>query len=118
MKPSDVGQLKLSTPVWVWIVRVARGRWWPGAVERIETAGGVPNVKVRFETFLRGQTEQPITVGFITVPMRRLERRDVNQKGADRPRFTPSSLLRIPEKPAVGASPPAIRGDSRHSGET
>jgi hypothetical protein len=41
-----------------------------------------------------------VKVGFITAPMRRLERRDVRLKGEDRPRLVPTSRLRTPEKPA------------------
>ena len=38
MKPSEVKELKLAAPVWVWIVWFGKGRWWPGTVERIETS--------------------------------------------------------------------------------
>lgn len=114
MKPSEVEELEPGATVWVWVVRFGTGRWWPGAVEQIETTNGMPNVKVRFETFLPGRT-QPITVGFVMVPMRRLERRNINKRGVDRPRFTPSSLLRSPETPIAEASL-TVHGGSRHSG--
>ncbi len=113
MKPSDVDQLKLGTPVWVWIVRFGTGRWWPGTVEEIETTNGLLSVKIRFQTFLLRQPDAPITVGFVTVPMRRLERRDIDKKGVDRPRFTPSSILRSPEAPIAADAPPALQGDYR-----
>ena len=102
MKPSEVKELRLAAPVWVWIVRFGKGRWWPGTVERIETTNGLPLVKVRFESFSRSRhrTDPPVTVGLITAPMRRLERRDISLKGEDRPRFVPTSRLRTPEKPA------------------
>ena len=102
MEPSEVKELKLAAPVWVWIVWLGKGRWWPGTVDRIETAYGLPLVEVRFESFSlsRHRTHPPVRVGLITAPMRRLERRDVNVNGADRPRFVPASRLRTPEKPA------------------
>src|ERR1700687_3824831 len=80
MKPSEVKQLKLGTPVWVWIVRFGRGRWWFGTVEGIETIMGLPHIKVRFESFspTRHRSDPPVTVGFVTARMRRLERRDVS----------------------------------------
>ena len=42
MKPSEVKELKLAAPVWVWIVYFGKGRWWPGTVEEIETTKGLP----------------------------------------------------------------------------
>src|ERR1700691_6778684 len=102
MKPSDVKKLTLGAPVWVWIVWFGKGRWWPGTVESIETTNGLPLVKVMFESFSPSQhrADPPVTVGLITTPMRRLELRDINVKGSDRPRFVPTSRLRAPEKPA------------------
>jgi len=117
MKPSEVKELGLAAPVWVWIVRFGKGRWWPGTVERIETTNGLPLVEVRFESFSlsRHRTDPPVTVGFIAAPMRRLERRDIGVKGGDRPRFVPTSRLRTPEmpNPTPGLSP--IEADSRIS---
>lgn len=110
MKPSEVNELKLGTPVWVWIVRFGKARWWPGVVEGIEMANGLPDINVRTEP--RRRTEPPVTVGFVTEPMRRLERRDITVNGSDRPRFVPISRLRKPEIPAP--SPP----DSRVSSES
>ena len=102
MKPDEVTQLELAAPVWVWIVRFDRGRWWPGTAERVQITKGMPLVVVRFEPFRLGRhrSDPPITVGFITAPMRRLERRDPCANGADRPRFVPVSRLRSPEMPA------------------
>jgi hypothetical protein len=102
MKPSEVKELKLAAPVWVWIVYFGKGRWWPGTVEKIETKYGLPLVEVRFESFSRSRyrTDLPVKVGLITAPMRRLERRDVSVNGSDRPRFVPASRLRTPEQPA------------------
>jgi hypothetical protein len=120
MKPSEVKELKLATPVWVWIVRFAKGRWWPGTVEGIETANGLPFVKVRFESFSlsRNRTDPPVTIGLITAPMRRLELRDISVKGSDRPRFVPTSRLRTPEKPAPANGLSIVEADSRVSSES
>jgi len=119
MKPSEVKELKLTAPVWVWIVRFGTGRWWPGTVEGIETTNGLPRVEVRFESFWRSRnrTDPPVTVGFITAPMRRLERRDLSVKGADRPRFVPASRLQTPEIPAPLHDLRLVEADSRVSSE-
>lgn len=100
MKPSEVKKLKRAAPVWVWLVRFGKGRWWPGTVEEIGTANGLPLVTVRFESFSlsRHHIDPPVTLGFISVPMRRLELRDINVDSSDRPRFTPASRLRMPER--------------------
>src|SRR5229473_6925712 len=98
MEPSEVKELKLAAPVWVWIVRFGKGRWWPGTIEGIETKNGLPLVIIRFESFCRSRhrTDPPITVGLVTAPMRHLERRDIGLRGEDRPRFVPTSRLRTP----------------------
>src|SRR5713226_7486194 len=102
MNPSDVKELRIGAPVWVWIVRFGTGRWWPGKVEAIETKNDLPPVKVRFESFSRSRhrIDPPVTVGLVTAPMRRLERRDISLKDGDRPRFVPTSRLRTPKMPA------------------
>jgi hypothetical protein len=116
MEPSEVKELKLGTPVWVWIVRFGRGRWWLGTVEGIETIMGLPHIKVRFESFSpRQRSDPPVTVGFVTARVRRLERRDVSVKGGDRPRFVPISVLRKPEKPAPMNALRIVKADSRAS---
>jgi hypothetical protein len=120
MEPSEVKELKLAAPVWVWVVWLGKGRWWPGTVERIETAYGLPLVEVRVESFSfsRHRTDPPVRVGLITAPMRRLELRDISVKGNDRPRFVPASRLRAPEKPAPVIELRIIEADSRVSGES
>lgn len=82
MEPTEAKELELGTAVWVWIVRFGKGRWWPGAVQRVEAAGGLPIVKVRLQSLLLSQHRNgpPITVGFVSAPMRRLERRDLNRR--------------------------------------
>jgi hypothetical protein len=120
MKPSEVKELRLAAPVWVWIVRFGTGRWWPGTVERIETKNGLPLVTIRFESFSRSRhrTDPPVTVGLITAPMRRLELRDSSVNGSDRPRFVPTSRLRAPEKPAPVNGLRIVEADSRVSSES
>jgi hypothetical protein len=101
MEPTEAKQLELGTAVWVWIVRFGKGRWWPGTVQRLGAAEGLPIVKVRLQSFLLSQhrNSPPIAVGFVSAPMRRLERRDINRRGLDRPKFVPTSRLRRPERP-------------------
>jgi hypothetical protein len=121
MKPSEVNELKLGTPVWVWIVRFGKARWWPGIVEGIEMANGLPDINVRTEplTLARHRTDPPVTVGFVTAPMRRLERRDITENGSDRPRFVPISRLRKPEIPAPAQGVlRLVQADSRVSSES
>jgi hypothetical protein len=119
MKPSEVKELKLAAPVWVWIVYFGKGRWWPGTVEEIENTKALPLVKVKFESFSRSRhrNDPPVMVGLVTAPMRRLERRDVSVNGADRPRFVPASRLRTPEKPAPANGLHIVEADSRVSSE-
>lgn len=119
MEPSEVKELKLGTPVWVWIVRFGRGRWWLGIVEGIETIMGLPHIKVRFESCspTRHRTDPPVTVGLVTARMRRLALRDINVEGTDRPRFVPTSVLRKPETPAAADGLFTVP-DSRGSGES
>jgi hypothetical protein len=119
MKPSEVKELKLAAPVWVWFVRFGRGRWWPGTVEEIETTRELPLVKVKFESFSRSRhrTDPPVMVGLVAAPMRRLERRDVSVNGADRPRFVPASRLRTPEQPAPVNGLRIVEADSRVSSD-
>ena len=120
MKPSEIKELKLAAPVWVWIVYFGKGRWWPGTVERIETAYGLPLVEVRVESFSpsRHRTGPPVRVGLITAPMRRLELRDISVKGNDRPRFVPASRLRMPETLAGVNGLLAVEANPRVSSES
>jgi hypothetical protein len=101
MEPTEAKELELGAAVWVWIVRFGKGRWWPGTVEEIRVAAGLPIVKVRLQPFLFSQHRDnpPINVGLVSAPMRRLERRDINHRGLDRPKFVPASRLRQPERP-------------------
>lgn len=119
MKPADITRLELAALVWVWIVRFGKGRWWPGTVEGIQITKGVPLVDVRFEPFRpsRHRSDPPVTVGFITAPMRRLECRDPAADGADRPRFVPVSRLRSPELPVYVDDSHLVEGHQRVSSQ-
>ena len=44
MEPTEAKELELGAAVWVWIVRFGKGRWWPGTVEEIRVAAGLPIV--------------------------------------------------------------------------
>jgi hypothetical protein len=100
MEPSEVVELSAGAPVWVWIVRLGKGRWWPGAVESSRVIEGFPHVTVRFEGRApERRTSHPaaVFVGISSTRMRFLEHRDLGAKGADRPHHVPVSLLRVPE---------------------
>lgn len=101
MEPSLIKKLLPDTPVWVWIVRIGTGKWWPGAVQSLKVIDGLPHVTVRFEC-------QTAFAGISTTRMRFLESRDLSAKGSDRPRQIPVPLLRVPETriPKLIASAP------------
>ena len=101
MKPIDVTQMKPQTPVWVWVVRMSKGRWWPGTVESISCQGRLPLLNIRFEcqrfrdAKWNGRRENDMTIA----RMRHLELRDPHVKAIDRPRFTPTPLIEKEERP-------------------
>ena len=100
MNPGDSHRLKPGTPVWVWIVRLAKGRWWPGTVEALRTIEGQLRFAVSFEC--RSATTEdkaPVLVGITTTATRYLELRNIENKGMDQPTQTPVSLLEHPEEP-------------------
>jgi len=98
MEPTEAKDLELGTAVWVWIVRFGKGRWWPGTVQRVGAVEGLPIAKVSVQSFSLSQHWNSLP-GFASAPMRRLERRDINRRGLDRPKFVPASRLRRPETP-------------------
>ena len=99
MEPGQSHRLTPGTPVWVWVVRLAKGRWWPGTVERLRTIDGRPRVAVKFECRrVLDRDGTPVMVGITTTAMRYLELRNINSKGFDQPRRTPVSLLERPEE--------------------
>ena len=100
MNPGDSHRLKPGTPVWVWIVRLAKGRWWPGTVEALRTIEGQLRFAVSFEC--RSATREdkaPVLVGTTTAATRYLEFRNIQSKGMDQPTKAPVSLLERPEEP-------------------
>ena len=110
MRITEAYRLKPGSPVWIWIVHLARGRWWPGIVEIMQAINGRPRIVVRFECRVsRGRQYYPaVRAGVITTAMRYLEDRDINIKGIDEPHFVPASLLERPEElelvvPQLGA---------------
>jgi hypothetical protein len=92
MEVHQVCELSSGTPVWVWIVRVGRGRWWPGSVLSITAVEPFPMIDTRFECRSAGKNgnDGPAFVGISTTRMRYLESRDPYLKGDDRPAFVPS----------------------------
>jgi hypothetical protein len=100
MEPSEVVELSAGAPVWVWIVRLGKGRWWPGTVQTSRVIEAFPHVTVRFEGRAperRNSHAAAVFVGISTTRMRFLEYRDPGAKGDDRPHHVPVSLLRVPE---------------------
>ena len=104
MEVHQVCELGPGTTVWVWIVRVGKGRWWPGSVLSITALESFPIVDTRFECRSAGKkgADGPAFVGISTTRMRYLELRDPYQKGDDRPNFVPSAILAKPEERAAG----------------
>jgi hypothetical protein len=100
MKFTEVYKLKPGRPVWVWVVHLARGRWWPGTIEAKQAINGRPRIVVRFECRLTRERQYypAVRAGVITTAMRYLESRDPNIKGIDEPHFVPASLLERPEE--------------------
>ena len=102
MHPSESHLLRPGTPIWVWIVRLARGRWWPGTVETLHIIDDQRRVAVRFECRRASDQEKaPVMVGITTTAMRYLELRNVEARGLDKPHYTPVSLLERPEEGTV-----------------
>ena len=99
MEVNQVCQVGPGAPVWVWIVRVGKGRWWPGSVLSITALEPFPIIDTRFECRSVGRNgiDGPVFVGISTTRMRYLELRDPHLKGADRPNFVPSAIFAKPE---------------------
>ncbi|HUZ33859.1 MAG TPA: hypothetical protein VMV19_17395 [Xanthobacteraceae bacterium] len=92
-------ELLPDTPIWVWVVRLGKGKWWPGTVLSINVHDGSAHLTVRFEcrTSEKRRLHSIAFVGVTTTRMRFLEVRDTNLKEIDRPHGAPASLLRTPE---------------------
>ncbi len=104
MEVHQICELGPGTPVWVWIVRVGKGRWWPGSVLSIAALEPFPIIDTRFECRSAGRNgiDGPAFVGISSTRMRYLEPRDPNLKGDDRPHFVPSAIFAKPEKTKAG----------------
>ena len=104
MEVHQVCELGPGTPVWVWIVRVGKGRWWPGSVLSITAVEPFPMIDTRFEcrSARKNGIDGPAFVGISTTRMRYLELRATHLKGDDRPNFVPSAILAKPEESEVG----------------
>ena len=104
MEVDRIGELSPGCSVWVWIVRVGRGRWWPGSVLSVTAREPFPMIDARFECRSPGKNgvDGPAFVGISTTRMRYLELRDPRLKGGDRPNFVPSAIVTKPEKREVG----------------
>lgn len=101
MEPPEVVELAPGRAVWIWLVRLGKGKWWPGTVQSLKVIDGLPYVTVRFEGRApEGRNSRAAAfVGISTTRMRFLQRRDVEAKGEDRPHDPPVALLRVPEIP-------------------
>ncbi|MGD1026400.1 hypothetical protein [Candidatus Binatus soli] len=104
MEVHRICELSPGTPVWVWIVRVGKGRWWPGSVLSIAARKPFPIINTRFECRSAGKNglDGPAFVGISTTRMRYLELRDIGLKSEDRPNFVPSAIFAKPEENGVG----------------
>ncbi len=114
MRITEAYRLKPGSPVWIWIVHLGRGRWWPGIVEAMRAINGRPRIVVRFECrAIRGRQYYPaVRAGGTTTAMRYLEDRDPNIKGIDELHFVPASLLERPEE--LDLVVPQLRAVSTH----
>ena len=104
MEIHQVCELGPGTPVWVWIVRVGKGRWWPGSVLSVTAVEPFPMIDTHFECRSAGKNgiDGPAFVGISTTRMRYLEPRDPGLKGDDRPAFVPNAILAKPEEAKAG----------------
>ena len=93
MDVQQISELRPGTPVWIWIVRVGKGQWWPGSVSSIAHLESFLIVDTRFEYHSDGRngTVGPARIGISTTRTRYLELRDTDLKGLDRPDFVPSA---------------------------
>ena len=103
MEVHQISQLGPGTPIWVWIVRAGKGRWWPGSVLSITALEPFPRIDTRFECRSAGRngTDGPAFVGISTTRLRYLELRDPDLKGEDRPDFVPSAIFAKSDKTEI-----------------
>jgi hypothetical protein len=108
MHSGESHDLRLGTTIWVWFVRLGRGRWWPGTVEGLRTIQGQIRVAAKFECRrAMGVDNRPVLVGMTTTAMRYVEPRKIESTGIDRPTRPPVSLLRCPEQSNGSGNEPA-----------
>ena len=93
MKWGKADSLKVGTAVWIWVVRLGKGRWWPGTVEAVRSPKSTPRFVVKFECSRADGRSPTVLVGLTTTVSRYLELRDISARGVDRPHYTPVSLL-------------------------
>ncbi len=100
MEVHQISQLGPGTPVWVWIVQVGKGRWWPGTVLSITALEPFPIIDTRFECRSAGKNgaDGPAFVGISTARLSHLELRDLDLKGSDQPNFTPIATFARPDE--------------------
>jgi hypothetical protein len=105
MEVHQVCEICPGSLVWVWIVRMGRGRWWPGSVASISAVEPFPIIDTRFECRSAGKkgSDGPAFVGISTTRMRYLELRNPHLKGDDRPTFVPIAIFAKPEKSSAGS---------------
>jgi len=119
MEVNQVRQVGPGTPVWVWIVRVGKGKWWPGSVLSITALEPFPIIDTRFECRSVGKNgnDGPAFIGISSTRMRYLELRDPDLKGDDRPNFVPRAILAKPEESEGGLNdmqhPETMTADDR-----
>ena len=106
MEVHEVSQLSPGTLVWVWIVRVGKGRWWPGSVLSINALNPFPIIDARFECRATGKNgiDGAAFIGITSTRMRYLEPRDPELKGGDRPNFVPRAIFAKPEQREAGVN--------------
>lgn len=99
MEANQVCQLGPGISVWVWIVRVGKGKWWPGSVLSIAALEPFPIIDTRFECRSTGKNgiDGPAFIGITSTRMRYLELRDPDLRGNDRPKFVPVAIFAKPE---------------------
>lgn len=117
MHTSYAKQLALGAHVWIWVVRLGNGKWWPGVIEEVamladqSTFQVQPTFRVRFECSSAKGLRQTTFVGISTTRARYLELRDPELKADDRPCFVPISLLHQPADPQQTPSVGGTHGD-------
>jgi hypothetical protein len=98
MEPTEAKGLELAPPSGY------KSFVWQGTLVARDRRGNKSGCEADCENqtrtfFIKHRDNPPINVGLVSAPMRRLELRDFNCQGLDRPKFVPASRLRQPERP-------------------